>query len=161
MTISAGDRVPAATFKVKTEDGLVDKTSDDVFGGKKVVIFAVPGAFTPTCQALHVPNFLGSLDAFKAKGVDTVACISVNDAFVLDEWAKKTGANGKITFLADGNAEFTKAAGLDFDASGNGLGTRSRRYAMLVEDGVVKVINIEEAPKVVEASSAEKILEAL
>jgi len=161
MTISAGDRVPAATFKVNTEDGLVDKTSDDVFGGKKVVIFAVPGAFTPTCQALHVPNFLGSLDAFKAKGVDTVACISVNDAFVLDEWAKKTGANGKITFLADGNAEFTKAAGLDFDASGNGLGTRSRRYAMLVEDGVVKVINIEEAPKVVEASSAEKILEAL
>jgi len=161
MTISAGDRVPAATFKVKTSDGLADMTSNDVFGGKKVVIFAVPGAFTPTCQALHVPNFLGSLDAFKAKGVDTVACISVNDAFVLDEWAKKTAADGKITFLADGNAEFTKAAGLDFDASGNGLGIRSKRYAMLVDDGVVTVINIEEVPKVVEASSAEKILEAL
>lgn len=161
MTISAGDRVPAATFKVKTADGLADMTSDDVFGGKKVVIFAVPGAFTPTCQALHVPNFLGSLDTFKAKGVDMVACISVNDAFVLDEWAKKTAADGKITFLADGNAEFTKAAGLDFDASGNGLGIRSKRYAMLVDDGVVTVINIEEVPKVVEASSAEKILEAL
>lgn len=161
MTISAGDRVPAATFKVKTQDGLADMTTDEVFGGKRVVIFAVPGAFTPTCHALHVPNFLGSLDAFKEKGVDTVACISVNDAFVLDEWAKKTAADGKITFLADGNAEFTKAAGLDFDATANGLGIRSKRYAMLVDDGVVKAINIEEAPKVVDASSAEKILEAL
>lgn len=161
MTLSAGDRVPAATFKVMTEDGLADKTTDDVFSGKKVVIFAVPGAFTPTCQAMHVPNFLGSLDAFKAKGVDTVACISVNDAFVLNEWAKKTAADGKILFLADGNAEFTKAAGLDFDASGNGLGIRSKRYAMLVEDGVVKVLNVEEVPKTVDASSAERIVEAL
>lgn len=161
MTISAGDRVPAATFKVKTDDGLADMTTDDVFAGKKVVVFAVPGAFTPTCHALHVPNFLGSLDAFAEKGVDTVACISVNDAFVLDEWAKKTAASGKILFLADGNAEFTKAAGLDFDASGNGLGIRSKRYAMLVEDGAVKAINIEDVPKTVDASSAEKILEVL
>jgi len=161
MTISAGDRVPSATFKVKTDDGLADMTTDDVFAGKKVVVFAVPGAFTPTCHALHVPNFLGSLDAFAEKGVDTVACISVNDAFVLDEWAKKTAASGKITFLADGNAEFTKAAGLDFDASGNGLGIRSKRYAMLVDDGVVKVLNIEEVPKTVDASSAENILAAL
>lgn len=161
MTIGIGDRVPSATFKVMTKDGLSDMTTDDVFADKKVVVFAVPGAFTPTCHALHVPNYLGSLDAFKAKGVDTVACISVNDAFVLNEWAKKTAADGKILFLADGNADFTKAAGLDFDASANGLGTRSKRYGMLVEDGVVKALNVEEVPKTVDASSAEKILEAL
>lgn len=161
MTISVGDRMPAATFKVKTDDGLADMTTDEVFSGKKVVVFAVPGAFTPTCHALHVPNYLGSLDAFKEKGVDTVACIAVNDAFVLNEWAKKTAADGKILFLADGNADFTKAAGLDFDASGNGLGIRSKRYGMLVEDGVVKALNIEEVPKTVDVSSAEKILEAL
>lgn len=161
MTISAGDRLPEATFKVMTADGLSDMTTSDVFSGKKVVAFAVPGAFTPTCHAMHVPNFLGSLDAFKAKGVDTVACIAVNDAFVLGEWARKTGADGKILFLSDGNADFTRAAGLDFDASANGLGTRSKRYAMLVDDGVVKVINIEEVPKTVDVSSAENILEAL
>lgn len=161
MTISVGDRVPDATFKVMTDEGPADMTTDDVFGGKKVVVFAVPGAFTPTCHALHVPNYLGSLDAFKEKGVDTVACISVNDAFVLNEWAKKTAADGKILFLADGNADFTKAAGLDFDASGNGLGIRSKRYGMLVEDRVVKALNIEEVPKTVDVSSAERILEAL
>jgi peroxiredoxin len=161
MTISVGDRLPDVTFKIMTDDGLSDMTTGDVFAGKKVVVFAVPGAFTPTCQAMHVPNFLGCLDAFKEKGVDTVACISVNDAFVLKEWAKKTAADGKILFLGDGNAEFTVAVGLDFDASGNGLGTRSKRYAMLVDDGVVKALNIEEAPKTVDASSAEKILEVL
>ena len=161
MTVSIGDRLPDVTFKVMTDDGLSDMTTGDVFAGKKVVIFAVPGAFTPTCQAMHVPNFLGSLDAFREKGVDTVACIAVNDAFVLQEWAKKTAADGKILFLSDGNAEFTVAAGLDFDASGSGLGTRSKRYAMLVEDGVVKALNIEETPKTVDASSAEKILEVL
>lgn len=161
MTISVGERVPSATFKVMTADGLTDMTTDDVFGGKTVVVFAVPGAFTPTCQAMHVPNYLGSLDTFKAKGVDTVACIAVNDAFVLNEWAKKTAADGKILFLADGNADFTKAAGLDFDASANGLGTRSKRYGMLVQDGVVKALNIEEVPKTVDVSAAEKILEIL
>lgn len=161
MTISVGDKLPNATFKVKTEDGLEDRTTEDVFAGKKVVVFAVPGAFTPTCHALHVPNYLGSLDAFKEKGVDTVACIAVNDAFVLDEWAKKTAASGKILFLSDGNAEFTKAAGLDFDASANGLGIRSVRYAMLVEDGVVKALNIDDVPKTVDKSAAEKILEIL
>lgn len=161
MTLKAGDRLPSATFKIRTADGLGDMTTDDIFAGKKVAVFAVPGAFTRTCQAMHVPNFLGNLDALKAKGVDTVACISVNDAFVMDEWAKKTAADGKILFLADGNADFTKAVGLDFDASANGLGTRSKRYAMLVDDGVVKVINVEESTGVVESSSAEKILEAL
>ncbi|MFQ5626801.1 MAG: peroxiredoxin [Methyloligellaceae bacterium] len=161
MALSVGDKLPGATFKVMTDDGLADMTTQDVFAGKTVALFAVPGAFTPTCNALHVPTFLGALDALKAKGVDTVACISVNDAFVLSAWAKATAADGKILFLADGNAEFTKAAGFDFDASGNGLGIRSKRFAMVAEDGVVKVINVEEVPKVVEASSAEKLLEAL
>ncbi len=161
MAISVGDKLPDTTFKVMTHDGLADMTTRDVFAGKTVVVFAVPGAFTPTCEALHVPNFLGALDALKAKGVDTVACISVNDAFVLNAWAKSTAADGKILFLADGNADFTKAVGMDFDASRNGLGTRSRRFSMIAEDGVVKVLNIEEAPKVVDISSAEKILEAL
>ncbi|GBE42149.1 glutathione amide-dependent peroxidase [bacterium BMS3Bbin10] len=161
MAISVGDRLPDTTFKVLTDDGLADMTTQDVFAGKTVVVFAVPGAFTPTCNALHVPNFLGALDALKARGVDTVACISVNDAFVLNAWAKSTAADGKILFLADWNAGFTKAAGLEFDASGNGLGTRSKRFSMVVEDGVVKVLNIEEIPKVVDLSSAEKILEAL
>lgn len=161
MTISVGDRLPEMNFKILTDGAPTDMSVADVFNGKKVVVFAVPGAFTRTCQALHVPNFLGNLDAFSQKGVDTVACISVNDPFVMKEWAKKTAADGKILFLADGNAEFTKAVGLDFDASANGLGTRSRRYAMLVDDGVVKALNIEEAPKVVDVSSAEKILEVL
>ena len=161
MTLSVGDRLPEATFKVKTDDGLKDMTTSDVFAGKKVVVFAVPGAFTPTCHALHVPNYLGAIDALKAKGVDTVACISVNDAFVMSEWAKKTAADGKILFLADGNADFTKAAGLDFDASTNGLGTRSVRYGMLVEDGIVKALNIDDVPKTVDKSAAEKILEIL
>lgn len=161
MTLNVGDRLPEANFKVLTDEGPSDMNTNDVFSGKKVVAFAVPGAFTPTCHALHLPNYLGSLDAFKEKGVDTVACISVNDPFVLSQWAKKSAADGKILFLSDFNADFTKAAGMDFDASGNGLGTRSKRYAMLVEDGVVKVLNIEEVPKVVDASAAEKILEAL
>lgn len=161
MTISVGDRLPEATFRVMTDDGLSEMTTGDVFAGKKVVVFAVPGAFTPTCHAMHVPNFLGSLDAFKEKGVDTVACIAVNDPFVLKEWANKTGANGKITFLSDGNAEFTRAAGLEFDASGASLGTRSKRYAMLVEDGEVKALNIDDVPSTLDASSSEHILAAL
>jgi glutaredoxin/glutathione-dependent peroxiredoxin len=161
MTLSVGDRLPEVNFKILTDEGPSDVSTSDVFSGKKVVAFAVPGAFTPTCNALHLPNYLGSLDAFKEKGIDTVACISVNDPFVLSEWAKKSAADGKILFLSDFSAEFTKAAGLEFDASAAGLGTRSRRYAMLVEDGVVKVLNVEEVPKTLDASSAEKILEAL
>ncbi len=161
MTISVGDKLPDATFKVLTDDGPADMTVSDVFSGKKVVVFAVPGAFTPTCDALHVPNFLGHLDALKDKGVDTVACISVNDMFVMNAWAKGTAALGKIVFLADGNAEFTKAIGLDFDASGNGLGTRSKRYSMVVDDGVVQALNVEDVPKTVDVSSAENILAEL
>ncbi|BCX18226.1 MAG: peroxiredoxin [Geminicoccaceae bacterium] len=158
MPITVGDRLPDATFKVRTPDGLKDVTVQELTAGKKVVLFAVPGAFTPTCHAKHVPSFLAHLDAFKAKGVDTVACVAVNDAFVLDAWAKANGAEGKILFLADGNATFTKAIGLDFDGSGVGLGTRSKRYAMYVEDGVVKVLNVEDSPGVMDRSSAETLL---
>ena len=161
MTINVGDKLPDTTFKVMTDNGLGDMTTQDVFAGKTVAVFAVPGAFTPTCSALHVPNFLGALDELKAKGVDTVACISVNDAFVLKAWAKATAADGKILFLADWNAEFAKATGLELDASGNGLGIRSVRFSMIVEDGVLKTLNIEEGPGVVDVTSAEKILEAL
>lgn len=158
MPIAVGDRLPDATFKIRTPDGLKDVTVKELTAGKKVVLFAVPGAFTPTCHAKHVPSFLGKLDAFKAKGVDTVACVAVNDAFVLDAWAKQTGAEGKILFLADGNATFTKAIGLDFDGSGVGFGTRSKRYSMYVEDGVVKALNVEDAPGVMDRSSAETLL---
>lgn len=161
MTISVGDRLPDVTFKVMTADGPSDMTTADVFSGKTVAAFAVPGAYTPTCHAKHLPGFLDNLDAFKAKGVDTVACIAVNDVFVMGAWAKDTGGDGKILFLADGNGEFTKAAGIEFDGSAAGLAIRSRRYAMLVEDGVVKAINIEEAPGVAEASSASELLKAL
>jgi peroxiredoxin len=126
-----------------------------------VVLFAVPGAFTPTCHAKHVPSYLEHMDALRAKGVDTVACVAVNDAFVLDAWAKSVGADGKLMLLSDGNATFTKALGLDFDGSGFGLGTRSKRYSMLIDNGVVKALNIEESPGVMEVSGADRILAAL
>lgn len=161
MTIAVGDKLPDATFKVRTPDGLKDVTTQELTAGKKVVLFAVPGAFTPTCHAKHVPSYLEHLDALKAKGVDTIACLSVNDAFVLDAWAKSVGAEGKIVLLADGNATFTKAVGLDFDGSGFGLGTRSKRYALLADNGVVKVLNVEESPGVMEVSGADRILAAL
>ena len=161
MTIAVGDKLPEATFKVRTPDGLKDVTTSELTAGRKVVLFAVPGAFTPTCHAKHVPSYLENLDALKAKGVAEVGCIAVNDAFVLDAWAKATGADGKLTLLSDGNATFTKAVGLDFDGSGFGLGTRSKRYAMLVDNGVVKTLNIEESPGVMEVSGADRILAAL
>jgi peroxiredoxin len=161
MTIAVGDKLPEATFKVRTPDGLKDVTTSELTAGRKVVLFAVPGAFTPTCHARHVPSYLEHLDALKAKGVSEVACVAVNDAFVLDAWAKATGADGKLTLLSDGNGTFTKAIGLDFDGSGFGLGIRSKRYAMLVENGVVKALNIEESPGVMEVSGADRILAAL
>ena len=161
MTIAAGDKLPEATVKVRTPEGLKDVTTQELTAGKKVVLFAVPGAFTPTCHARHMPSYLENLDALKAKGVDTVACVAVNDAFVLDAWGKAAGADGKILLLSDGNATVTKAIGLDFDGSGFGLGTRSKRYAMVVEDGVAKSINVEESPGVMEISGADKILAAL
>jgi len=159
MTISPGERIPEATFHVMTAEGPSEMSSDEVFKGKKVVLFAVPGAFTPTCHMTHLPGFIEQADQFKAKGVDTVACTAVNDPFVLDNWANTTGAQGKILFLSDGNANFARAIGADFDASAVGLGTRSKRYAMLVDDGVVKAIHVEDMPTEVTASSAESLLQ--
>ena len=161
MTISVGERLPDATFKVMTGDGPAEKSTGDVFGGRTIAAFAVPGAYTPTCHAKHLPGFANNLDALKAKGIDEVVCIAVNDIFVLDAWAKDTAADGKITFLADGNGEFTNAIGLGFDGSAAGLGTRSRRYAMVAEDGVVKVLNVEDVPSNADISSAEELLKSL
>jgi peroxiredoxin len=161
MTIAVGDKLPEATFKVRTPDGLKDVSTAEFTAGRKVVLFAVPGAFTPTCHAKHVPSYLEHLDALKAKGVAEVACVAVNDAFVLDAWAKACGTDGRITFLSDGNGTFTKAVGFDFDGSGFALGTRSKRYSMLVDNGVVKALNVEESPGVMEVSGADRILAAL
>lgn len=161
MVIAVGSRLPEVSFKVMTPSGPGSKTTSEVFNGKRAVLFAIPGAFTPTCHNNHLPGFLESLDAFKAKGVDLVACTAVNDAFVLDAWAKATGSAGKIEFLADGSGDFAKAIGLDLDAGGIGLGLRSKRYAMLVEDGVVKVLHVEEVASKAEQSSAMALLAAL
>ena len=161
MSISVGDKLPEATFTVMTADGPSGMSTSDVFAGKTVAAFAVPGAFTPTCHLKHLPGFLDHLKDFKDRGVDTVACIAMNDIFVLDAWAKSTGADGKILFLADGNGDFTKAMGLEFDASAVGLGERSKRYAMLVDDGVVKALNIEDAPASAIISSADELLKSL
>ncbi len=161
MTIKVGDRLPAATFKVKTADGVNDMTTDEIFKGKKVVLFAVPGAFTPTCTVNHLPGYLEHHDEILAKGVDRIAVVAVNDPFVMGAWAQSTGGEGKILFLADGSAGFTKAAGLDLDLSGGGLGVRSKRYSALVEDGVVKALHIEEQPGKAETSSAEALLKQL
>lgn len=161
MSINVGDALPEITFKVMTADGPANKTTAEVFSGKKVVLFAVPGAYTPTCHAQHLPGFVAHAESIKAKGVDEIACTAVNDIFVLDHWAKESGAAGNILFLSDGNAEFTKALGLDFDGSGFGLGTRSKRYAMIVDNGVVSMLSVEDVPSSADASNAEKILEAL
>jgi len=161
MTIKVGDRLPDATFKVNRGGDMVDVSVDELTEGKKVVLFAVPGAFTPTCHAKHMPSYLQHYDELKAKGVDTIACVAVNDPFVLAEWEKTQNCGDKIMLLSDGNAEFTKAIGLDFDGSGFKLGIRSMRYAMVVEDGVVKSLAVEEAPPMMEVSGAEHILKAL
>jgi len=161
MTIKVGDRLPEAKFRVMGPEGPVVKSTSDVFKGKKVVLFAVPGAFTPTCNNNHLPGFLKNADMFKAKGIDTIAVTGVNDVFVFDAWKKSTGAGGKIEFLSDGNGEFAKALDLSLDGSGAGLGIRSKRYAMLVEDGVVKKLNIEDAPGKAEASSADALLKQM
>lgn len=157
MSISVGDRLPDATFFVMGAEGPHKVTTNDVFGGKKVALFAVPGAFTPTCHKQHMPGFLARLDEIKAKGVDAIACTAVNDAFVLNNWAQQTGASGKVQMLADGSAEFAKKLGLDIDLSAHGLGVRSKRYSMLVEDGVLKILNIDDAPPVHDKSSADTL----
>lgn len=160
MTISVGDRIPAAKFRVMTSDGPVEKTEADIFAGKKVVLFAVPGAFTPTCHKNHLPGYVDQAAAIKAKGVDTIAVVAVNDQFVMGAWAKATGAEDKIVFLADGSGEFTKSIGLEMDLMDKGLGIRSKRYAIIVEDCVVKTLNVEDAGGVT-GSGAAAILELL
>jgi peroxiredoxin len=162
MPIKVGDRLPKATFRVMTADGPAPKTTDEIFKGKRIVLFAVPGAFTPTCHKNHMPGFVKNAEAIKAKGIEAIAVTSVNDVFVMDEWKKASNAQGKIDyFLSDGSAEFAKALDLALDASANGLGIRSKRYAMLVDDGVVKVLNIEDVPGKADVSGADNLLKAL
>ena len=156
MTISVGDRLPNTTLVKATADGPDQVESETFFAGRRVALFAVPGAFTPTCSAKHLPGFVEKEAALKAKGIDEVACTSVNDAFVMDAWGKSAGA-GDITLLADGNGDFAKAIGLTMDGSGFGMGTRSQRYSMLVNDGVVEQLNVE-APGEFKVSSAEHLL---
>jgi peroxiredoxin len=161
MPIKVGDRLPNTTFRVMTPDGPKPKTTDEVFKGKKVVLFAVPGAFTPTCSKNHLPGFVKNAEAIKAKGINSIAVTSVNDPFVQDAWKKQSDPDNKIEFLADGSADFAKALGLELDASANGLGIRSKRYSMLVEDGVVKSLNIEDAPGKADISGADNLLKQL
>jgi peroxiredoxin len=161
MTIQVGDRLPAVNLKELTADGIKDVPITELTKGKKVVLFAVPGAFTPTCSEKHLPGFVEQAEAIKAKGVDAILCVAVNDPFVLSAWEKARSVDGKVKILSDGNAEFTRAIGLDLDASGFGLGTRSKRYAMVVEDGVVKTLMVEDVPTQAEKSSASAILAAL
>jgi glutaredoxin/glutathione-dependent peroxiredoxin len=161
MAIKVGDRLPEAKFRVMGPDGPAVKSTADIFKGKKVVLFAVPGAFTPTCSNNHLPGFLQNADAFKQKGIDTIAVTGVNDVFVMDAWKKASGAGGKIEFLSDGNGEFAKALDMTLDGSGFGLGTRSKRYAMLVDDGVVKKLNVEDVAGKAEVSGAENLLKQI
>lgn len=161
MTIEVGARLPNTTFRTMGPDGPATVMADEIFAGKKAVLFAVPGAFTPTCHKNHLPGYLNNLDALTAKGVDVVAVTSVNDVFVMNAWAEATGAKGKIEFLSDGNADFAKAIGLDLDATGGGLGIRSKRYAMVLDDMVVTSLAIEDSPGKADQSSAERLLETL
>jgi peroxiredoxin len=143
MTIKTGDHLPAGKFKTATAEGLKDITAAELFDGKTVVFFAVPGAFTPTCDAKHLPGYIELADAFRAKGVDTIACMSVNDVFVMKAWGKSSGADGKVLMLADGNGEYARALGLELDATGFGMGKRSQRFALVVKNGVATVVNVE------------------
>lgn len=154
MTIKVGDKLPDATFNTMSAEGPKPMTTADVFGGKKVVLFAVPGAFTPTCHNTHLPGFIQMAGDMKSKGIDTIACTAVNDIFVLTAWAKQTGADGKILFLADGAAAFAKSVGLELDLTARGMGVRSRRYSMVVDNGVVKSLNLEEGAAVDKSSAA-------
>jgi peroxiredoxin len=157
MTVKVGDKLPSATFMTPTAEGPKAITTDEVFKGKRVVLFAVPGAFTPTCSARHLPGFKDHAGDLKAKGVDTIACVSVNDVFVMKAWAEDQGISDEILMLADGNGEFSRAVGLDFDGSKFGMGSRSQRYSMVVNDGVVEQLNVEQAGQF-EVSSADYML---
>ena len=157
MAIQVGERLPETTFMIMGDEGPAPKTTAEVFGGKKVALFAVPGAYTPTCSKQHLPGFVERADEIKSKGVDAIYCTSVNDIFVLTNWAKDAGATGKVDMLADGSAEFAKKVGLEIDLNARGLGVRSQRYAMVVEDGVVTALNVEGAPPEHDKSSAATI----
>ena len=161
MPIEIGQPLPPATFFVSGPDGPSPKTTDDLFKGRRVVLFAVPGAFTPTCDRNHLPGYLERAGQIKAKGVDAIAVTGVNDVFVMKAWAKASGAEGVIEFLADGSGDFARAVGLDLDLSKRGLGTRSKRYAMLVENGVVKSLAVEDEPGKADVSGAEAMLAQL
>ncbi|MHA6685074.1 redoxin family protein [Mesorhizobium sp. A556] len=161
MPISVGDKLPESTFKTMTADGAKSITVAEIFPGKKVVLFAVPGAFTPTCSNNHLPGYLENHDAILARGVDTIAVVAVNDVHVMGAWARFTGGEGKILYLADGSGDFAKALGLDIDLSGGGMGLRSKRYSMIVDDGKVTALNIEDSPGQAVESSAAKILQQL
>ena len=161
MTITTGDRLPEATFSTMTADGPAPMTTSEAFGGKTVAVFAVPGAFTPTCHLNHLPTYLAKADELRARGTEATYCIAVNDPFVLGAWSDATSSGEDITMLADGSGAFTKAIGMDLDLSGHGLGMRSKRYAMLVEDGVVKTLLVEDNPGEAVKSTADSLLDAM
>ncbi|MDF3060251.1 MAG: redoxin family protein [Microvirga sp.] len=161
MTIQVGHTLPQATFRVMTPDGPKPKTTDDVFKGRKVVLVAVPGAFTPTCHRNHMPGYVAKADEIKAKGIDAIVVTAVNDVFVMDVWGRESGCGDKIELISDGNGDFAKAIGLTMDGSGFGLGTRSQRYSMVVEDGVVRSLNVEDTPGKAEVSGADNLLKSL
>jgi glutaredoxin/glutathione-dependent peroxiredoxin len=160
MSIQVGDKLPKATLVKATPDGPQPIDSEEYFGGRRVAIFSVPGAFTPTCSARHLPGFVDKADELKAKGVDEVACVAVNDAFVMQAWGESAGAAGKVTMLADGNGDFARALGLTMDGSKFGLGERGSRWSAIVDDGVVEQLNVEE-PGAFNVSSADYMMERL
>ena len=158
MTIKVGDRMPEGTMMTMTGEGPKPVSSSELFGGKKVVLFGLPGAFTPTCSAKHLPGFIEKAGELKSKGVDTIACMSVNDAFVMGAWGKDQGAGDNVMMLADGSADYAKAMGLELDLTARGMGMRATRFSLLVDDGVVKAVNIEESPGEAVQSGAETML---
>lgn len=160
MGIQAGERMPKGTFKTMTSAGPKDLSTDELFKGKKVVLFSVPGAFTPTCDAKHLPSFVQHASELKAKGIETVACMAVNDVFVMNAWGRSAGADGKVLMLADGNGDYAKALGLTMDASGFGMGVRGQRFAVVVDDGLARQVYVE-APGEFKVSSAEHVLQGL
>jgi len=161
MTIKIGDKVPSATLRYLSPEGPKEITTDELFSGKKVALFAVPGAFTPACSQRHLPGFVDKAADIKAKGIDTIACVAVNDVFVMNAWGKAQNVGDKVMMLADGSGDFVKALGLELDMSSRGLGMRSQRYSMLIDDGTVKALNVEAQPGQVEASGAEAMLKSL
>ena len=160
MTITVGEQIPQINFTTMTDEGPKPVTPSELFTGKKVALFSVPGAFTPTCSLKHLPGFVQQSEKLKEKGIDTVCCMSVNDVFVMDAWGKSQGAEGKVLMLADGNGDFTKAMGLELDASGFGMGTRAQRFSLIANNGVVEILNVESGGEF-RVSSVEYMLEQL